>query len=139
MICPKCKKEISDKILRCNHCNFKVATLCKFCGAYNSIYNEKCIDCGKTLIKFCPKCNSANFPEAKKCRKCGFEFSDKEITSKKEKITDIEEIYSEQVENGKFAKDEEKNIHFKITNKTYSQGEAKDELVKALGNKRYKV
>ena len=74
MICPKCKKQIPKDTINCPHCNAKVGTICKTCGAYNLIYNKSCVECGAELVKFCPKCKSANFPHAQNCRKCGYSF-----------------------------------------------------------------
>lgn len=75
MICPKCKKEIPEKSLKCTSCNTKIATFCKKCHAYNSIYNLNCIKCNNPLLKICSSCKSVNFPNAVSCRKCGHDFS----------------------------------------------------------------
>jgi len=74
MICPKCKREIPEKTLKCGHCNAKIATFCKKCHAYNSIYNLNCVNCDNALLKICPSCKCVNFPNAQKCRKCEYEF-----------------------------------------------------------------
>lgn len=70
MICPKCKKQISEKLLKCDSCGTKIASFCKKCNAYNPIYNLNCEQCKTPLLKICPVCKSVNFPEALKCRKC---------------------------------------------------------------------
>lgn len=88
MICPKCKKQITDNILRCNHCGARVATLCKKCNTYNSIYNINCTNCNNALLKICPSCKCVNRPEAKKCRKCGYNFEQKQT----EEVISIQEI-----------------------------------------------
>jgi len=75
MICPKCKQQVPEKTLRCNHCAAKIATFCKNCHAYNSIYNLRCISCKAELLKVCPACQTVNFPNADVCRKCGQDFS----------------------------------------------------------------
>jgi len=80
MLCPKCKREIADKTLKCNFCNAKVGSLCKKCGAYNLITATECGNCGNVLIKKCTECGGANLPNAKKCRKCGIEFVEVEKT-----------------------------------------------------------
>lgn len=77
MICPKCKREIPDKTLKCAHCSARIATLCKKCGAYNSIYNLNCANCNNELLKICPSCKCVNFPNAVKCRKCEYDFTPK--------------------------------------------------------------
>ncbi|MFA7659328.1 MAG: hypothetical protein WCY19_07830 [Candidatus Gastranaerophilaceae bacterium] len=74
MICPKCKKRIPEKSLKCDYCGAKIAAFCKKCGAYNSIYNLNCLSCNEELLKVCPSCKSVNFPNAIKCRKCGQSF-----------------------------------------------------------------
>ena len=74
MICPKCKKEIPEKSLKCTFCSAKIASLCKKCGAYNSIYNLNCTNCRNELLKICPSCNSINLPTATQCRKCEYDF-----------------------------------------------------------------
>ncbi|MDD3436483.1 MAG: AAA family ATPase [Candidatus Gastranaerophilales bacterium] len=76
MICPKCKQQIPEKTLKCNFCQARVATLCKSCHAYNSIYNLNCVNCNAQLLKVCPSCKSINLPNALKCRKCGIEFEE---------------------------------------------------------------
>ena len=75
MLCPKCKKEIEENSLKCDHCGAKVASICKNCGTINPINSQQCSSCNKELIKICAACGAANLPEAKACRKCGFEFS----------------------------------------------------------------
>lgn len=77
MICPKCKKQIPEKSLKCIHCGVKIATFCKNCHAYNSIYNLHCVNCNNVLLKVCPSCNSVNLPNAAKCRKCEYNFPQK--------------------------------------------------------------
>lgn len=74
MICPKCKREIPENSLKCNYCNSRIASLCKNCNAYNSIYNLKCTNCNQELLKICPSCKGINLPSAQKCRKCGIDF-----------------------------------------------------------------
>ncbi len=76
MICPKCKKDISDNSLTCTYCNTKVGALCSDCGSYNQITATECQSCGKILLKICQECGSANLPKAKSCRKCNKDFND---------------------------------------------------------------
>ena len=84
MICPRCKKQIPNGTINCPHCNVKIGTVCKHCGAYNLIYNKSCVECGTELVKFCPHCKSANFPNASACRKCGYSFKkSKQATNKR--------------------------------------------------------
>ena len=71
MICPKCKNRIDNDLLKCPHCNTKIATVCKKCGTLNPINARICTNCKNELLKLCTKCNSANLPNAVKCRKCG--------------------------------------------------------------------
>lgn len=79
MICPKCKQQVPEKTLRCEHCGAKIATFCKKCHAYNSIYNLRCTNCKIELLKVCPACKTVNFPNAEKCRKCGQSFVSQEL------------------------------------------------------------
>lgn len=74
MLCLKCKKEISDKLLRCNYCHTKVQTVCPVCGNVNPLTSEYCARCGLQLLMHCPQCNAINLPDASKCRKCGTVF-----------------------------------------------------------------
>lgn len=74
MRCLKCKKEISDNLLRCNFCNTKVKTVCPICGTVNVITSEFCEGCGLQLLKYCPECKSVNLPNVSQCRKCGAKF-----------------------------------------------------------------
>ena len=75
MQCPKCKKEISNNVLKCDFCGAKVASVCKSCGTVNPITAVECSGCHKILLKICSKCGAANVPTAKNCRKCNEEFS----------------------------------------------------------------
>lgn len=82
MLCLKCKKEISDNLLRCNYCHTKVQTVCPICGNINPLTAEYCAGCGLQLLKHCEKCNAINLPNADNCRKCGciFEKDEAEIS-----------------------------------------------------------
>ena len=86
MLCPKCKKEIEDNVLICNHCSTKVASICKRCGTYNLITSKECISCGEKLLKICDKCGAANLPNSKTCRKCGILFENSKHKEKKDTI-----------------------------------------------------
>ena len=78
MICPKCKKEIDNKSLKCEHCGTRVASVCKHCGAINPIRATECSSCHSVLLKICTECGSANLPDVSFCRKCGNEFIQKQ-------------------------------------------------------------
>lgn len=75
MNCPKCKKQLDEKTIKCPHCNTKIGSLCKFCGAYNPITATSCSNCHAELLKRCKECKSLNLPEATSCRKCGYKFA----------------------------------------------------------------
>lgn len=92
MRCLKCKKEIPNNLLRCNHCNTKVQTVCPVCGGINLITSEFCAGCGLQLLKYCPECNAVNLPVSKKCRKCGINF---EIDESTITISDINQVGAE--------------------------------------------
>ncbi len=138
MICPKCKKKITEKSLKCGYCGAKIATFCKKCHTYNSIYNLKCVNCSEELLKICPSCKSVNFPNAPKCRKCGESFVKKE-TSKdfsqpdivQQKEIESEEIISPKAEKEKEEKREEVPLINYDTN-FYSQLQAKELVLKAF-------
>lgn len=85
MICPKCKNQVPEKTLKCNHCGAKIATFCKNCNAYNSIYNLRCSGCNIELLKVCPACKTVNLPNVEQCRKCAQPF-----------VVEIEEANSKQ-------------------------------------------
>ena len=91
MRCLKCKKEISDELLRCNYCNTKVKSVCPICGTINPITSEFCDGCGLQLLKYCPICHSVNYPDASECRKCHTKFEKEEGLS----ITDLKELSDE--------------------------------------------
>lgn len=74
MQCPRCKQEISDNSLKCEHCGARIASKCKDCGTINLITATNCANCNRVLLKLCEECGAANLPDAKFCRKCGFEF-----------------------------------------------------------------
>jgi len=75
MQCPKCKKEIDSKSLKCESCGTRIASVCKHCGTINPIRAVECSKCGAVLLKICSECGSANLPDAKSCRKCGIDFT----------------------------------------------------------------
>ena len=81
MRCLKCKKEISDNLIRCNYCNTKVQSVCPVCGAKNPINKDFCSGCGLQLLKYCTSCNAVNLTNAEKCRKCGNVFEKDEFVS----------------------------------------------------------
>ena len=74
MQCPKCKKVLDDKSLKCDSCGTRVASVCKNCGAINPIRALECSNCHNQLLKICTECGSANLPNAKSCRRCGVQF-----------------------------------------------------------------
>lgn len=138
MICPKCRTLIGEKQLKCSMCGFKIATLCRSCQAYNSIYNRVCVDCGIELIKICPNCHGANFPEAEHCRKCGFGFS----TKMEPEFVELE--IDEEVEIVESLPIEEELEATKVEIPLaeipkYSQKEAKEKLIEAFFSKDKKV
>ena len=120
MICPKCKKQIPEKALKCNFCNTRIASFCKKCNAYNSVYNLKCVNCNNELLKVCSSCKSVNLPEAVKCRKCGYFF---EAKSKKQKVKGEDNLEAE--ENPNFQTSN-------LSNPPESQQKAKELLKEAL-------
>lgn len=139
MICPKCKKQIPEKSLKCSYCGVKIATLCKTCRAYNSIYNLNCVKCSRPLLKICPSCKSVNFPEALQCRKCKQEFAVKEV-EEKEKIQEKEEEKIEVITEPQIQQQvEEENssnvqsVSYSAPNiEFYSQQKAKDVLIEGI-------
>ena len=122
MICPKCKKEIPDNSLKCEHCNARVGSICKTCHSYNHIYNVRCINCNTELIKFCPSCKSVNLPDAMKCRKCGYIFQLSE-----DEYTDIDGV------------EEDNSLEAANLTKSYSQQAAKELLQKAVYSQNKKI
>lgn len=143
MICPKCKKQIPEKLLKCNYCAAKIATICKKCRSYNSIYNLNCASCKNPLLKICPSCKSVNFPNALECRKCGHGFErkgkrekEKEEANSKEQIVNSEEIPTLQLDDKSTQEEklssEEAVSEPSILNyytESYSQQKAKELLV----------
>lgn len=71
MICPKCKNEIADDSLKCDHCGLRVGRLCPNCKSHNILTAHKCKNCGATLLKSCPNCGAMNTNKATTCRRCG--------------------------------------------------------------------
>lgn len=92
MICPKCKNQITEQTLKCNHCGARVASFCKKCNAYNPIYNLKCTNCDNELLKICPSCKSVNIPNAAKCRKCNYDFPPKSETEEIKNVVETNEV-----------------------------------------------
>jgi len=128
MKCPKCKNIIPEKLLKCSHCGARIASLCKQCGAYNSIYNIKCVQCENELLKVCPSCTSINFPNAETCRKCGYDF-----LNPQPKQQPLKEAALEQKE----APTQESQIDYNAN--VYSQQKAKEALSLALTSNDKKI
>ena len=110
MQCPKCKNEISGKTLKCEKCGTRVASVCKTCGAINSIRATECSHCHTILLKLCTECGSANLPEAAFCRKCGVEF----------------------VHGSSIPKKQSKSLNAEYKAETFSQQKAKSCLLDAI-------
>lgn len=125
MICPKCKKEIPEKTVKCEHCGARIATFCKKCRAYNSIYNLNCVSCNNELLKLCPACKSVNLPNSLTCRKCNHAFLQQE-----NKAEEAEEIAVQ--EEPKEAEKQEEPINFNYDAELHSQQRAKEILVEGL-------
>ena len=94
MRCLKCKKEISNDLIRCNYCNTKVRTVCPICGAKNPLTAEFCDGCGLQLLKYCDSCGCVNLPSAVACRKCAIEFDNSGIIT----IADIKAMTEQSTE-----------------------------------------
>lgn len=125
MICPKCKNQISEKTLKCNHCGARIAVLCKKCKAYNSIHNLNCVSCNNELLKKCPSCQSVNLPNALKCRKCGIEFSSF--------INQAEIIEQETLTDNLEIEQEKENVQtLDFTPQLHSQNIAKDIIIQGI-------
>ena len=125
MICPKCKKTIPEQALKCQYCGIKIATFCKKCNTYNSIYNLNCVNCETPLLKICPSCKSVNFPNAEICRKCGQEFEQK---TKNEQIS--ENTSTIQPSNHSTPNTDTQTLSYDL--ELYSQQKAKEILINGL-------
>lgn len=95
MRCPKCKKQIPEKSLKCPFCHARAAVLCKKCNTYNSVTSLNCSNCHEVLLKVCPSCKSVNLPKAENCRKCGFDFSAPKTPAPKIQETTQERVIAE--------------------------------------------
>lgn len=122
MRCPKCKRELEEKTLKCPHCSAKIGSLCRFCGAYNPITSTVCSSCQAELLKRCKTCSSLNLPDATTCRKCGFVFV--------KKLDEDEELAQFVEENETVIKPEFKML---------SQQKAKNLLVQSIKDDNVKV
>ncbi len=85
MLCPKCKNQIPDNVLRCPHCNLKVRIICPECNSVSQMGKKFCSECGFQFFISCPSCLTINFYNADECRKCGYSL-------KQEPVAEIEEI-----------------------------------------------
>lgn len=138
MICPKCKQQISEKTLKCQHCGAKVATVCKKCRTYNSIYNLNCEKCENPLLKICPSCKSVNLPKATQCRKCKYVFLalEEETESQAEASVTPDETIQEQNPSTIAPEEEPKEVNEPINlnynAELYSQQRAKELLINGL-------
>lgn len=143
MICPKCKKTIPENLLKCSSCGARIATFCKKCNAYNSIYNLKCVSCDNELLKICPECKGVNFPNAAECRKCHYEFFKKlpqeplkeplqaessKVIQPQEPLPEAPEVASEPVEKREMTE----SIDLSYRAETYSQQKAKEMLIEGI-------
>lgn len=126
MICPKCKKEIPEKTVKCEFCGARIATFCKKCRAYNSIYNLNCVSCNNELLKLCPACKSVNLPNALTCRKCNHSFA-----QKAEEIEEIK-VKEEPREPVNEQAPQEEPINLNYDTELHSQQRAKELLMEGL-------
>lgn len=124
MICPKCKKEIPEKALKCEFCGARIATFCKKCRAYNSIYNLNCVSCNNQLLKVCPSCKSVNLPNSSTCRKCNHVFAPQQDVEKIKEIATVEEP--------KEVEEPQETINLNYDTELHSQQRAKEILVEGL-------
>lgn len=134
MICPKCKNQIPEKTLKCNYCNAKIATFCKNCNTYNSIYNLNCVSCNNELLKVCPSCKSVNFPNAPACRKCKYEFVKQQepVVTEIEKVEIVEEVSKNTENPTTLEKEIKENINLNYDTELHSQQKAKEILIQGL-------
>lgn len=147
MICPKCKKQVPEKTLKCNHCGAKIATFCKKCHAYNSIYNLRCTSCKTELLKVCPTCKTVNFPNAEKCRKCDESFVQEGEKQETEKVSlreaegdeAIQENDNEVIQPYTPAEDSSASQLLTSSPESTSQQQAKELLKKAIISQEAKI
>ena len=71
MECPKCGKNIDDKMLVCPNCKKVLKLKCPICGAIGS--TNTCQECGYIIISKCHQCGKINPTIQGKCSKCGFD------------------------------------------------------------------
>lgn len=94
MLCPKCKTEISDNSLKCDHCGTRVGRVCPNCKEHNILSAYKCKNCGYELLKNCENCGATNDSKARTCRRCGAALSPdtakKEIPNNADKVTNVD-------------------------------------------------
>lgn len=142
MICPKCKKQIPEKALKCDHCGTKIATFCKKCHTYNSIYNLNCTNCKNPLLKICPSCKCVNFPDVTFCRKCGYNFlqEKKLVESEPEPIQEkVEEIKQPPPKIEEEPQNPDESLDLNYTNELYSQPRAKEVMIGGILSANRKV
>lgn len=141
MICPKCKKQIPEKSLKCEFCSARIATFCKKCNAYNSIYNLNCANCNNELLKVCPSCKSINLPNAPKCRKCGLAYNEslEEIEKKKEERVETEQTQSVDITQEQETQQEKEDLLTNYGVTFHTQQTAKELLKEALLSDKKKV
>ena len=141
MLCPKCKKEISDESLKCSECGTKVARLCPKCKTRNILTEKKCTNCGYELLKTCSNCGSANLAKATTCRRCGADFRQKakkqvkpETQTEKSTIIDsmpkYEAVYYTQQKAKEKLKESVLNPEKKIIGITGESGSGKNIVIK---------
>lgn len=145
MICPKCKNQIPEKALKCTHCGSRVATFCKKCSAYNSIFNLRCVSCNNELLKVCSSCKCVNLPNVSICRKCGNSFSQaatvasiQETTPREDKIEKQEKLNINEEQEHVTPQIESKeaeqaaSVNLNYDTELYSQQKAKEALIDGI-------
>lgn len=131
MLCPKCKKQIPEKSLKCSHCGARVGVLCKKCRAYNSAYNLNCVSCDNVLLKLCPNCKAVNLPNASVCRKCSHEFFKQPEKIEEQKSEIKEEVKAEIITEEKPIQQDEV-VSLDYNPDLYSQKQASDKLIQGI-------
>lgn len=154
MICPKCKKQIPEKAVKCDSCGARIGLFCNKCNAYNSVYNLNCVNCNNQLLKICPSCKSVNRPNTAKCRKCRYDFiqREEEIGKREENVSlpgenavndaaiQKEDAFaSELIQEEKPITPVFESVNFDFQTEAFSQQKAKSALVGGLLSQDKKV
>lgn len=68
--CSKCRSPIEKGWVRCSSCGLSLQAQCPSCKG-TTFFGDYCERCGARLVTTCQKCGAEQFLQNEKCIKCG--------------------------------------------------------------------